>query len=319
MQGAGLLFTALVALGLDAYLFGLVTGDMASRACRRAWTEAMFAAGLLGVGAVAVVVAIVFLLGVFFGETSATEEPGNKEPAPGDNPQPSGKEMINRDEIKALNKSNDMLAIICVWLRPGVAAVVVSFLLLTARSYLSAVFSGSPPSWADALLIVMVIVDYAAIVLFVAVYNFHPRTRDDNVMRDDNARQATPDSPSSKWIPSQLWKYLVGPQEEYFVNNSILNGILNWVWNALQPDGSGEVTTLKLAIFCSLIYSVASAGAAGLAIFSSVTSWNSPTAGVAAVAIAVTVIWVLLVSLIPLGALLAPAFGPQRADADSDH
>ena len=313
VQGAGLLFTALVALGLDAYLFGLVTGDTADRACRRAWTEAMFAAGLLGVGAVAVVVAIVFLLGVFFGETSATAGSGNKEPVPGANLQPSG-----IDESKALKKSNDMLSTICVWLRPGVAAVVVSFFLLTARSYLSAVFNGSPPSWANTLLIVMTIVDYAAIILFVAVYNLHPRKRDGNVARDDNVRQATPDSPPSKWIPSQLWKHLAGPQKEYFVNNSILNGFLNWVWEELQPDGSGEVTTLNLAIFCSLIYSVASAGAAGLAILSSVTFWNSPTAGVAAVAIALTVIWVLLVSLLPLSALLAPAFGPQRAHDDSD-
>ena len=64
-QSASLLFAAFVTLGLDSFLFGLITGDTATVACRRAWTEAMFAAGLLGVGTVAVVVSIVFLLGVF--------------------------------------------------------------------------------------------------------------------------------------------------------------------------------------------------------------------------------------------------------------
>ena len=47
-----LLFTAFVALGLDSYLFGLVTGDSE---CHRAWSEAMLAAGLLGMGAVAII------------------------------------------------------------------------------------------------------------------------------------------------------------------------------------------------------------------------------------------------------------------------
>lgn len=50
VQALSLLFAAFVVLGLDAYLFGLVTGDAGQLTRRRAWTEAMYAAGLLGVG-----------------------------------------------------------------------------------------------------------------------------------------------------------------------------------------------------------------------------------------------------------------------------
>ena len=50
VRALGLLLAAFVALGLDSYLFALVTGDSS---CHRAWTEAMLAAGLLGIGTVA--------------------------------------------------------------------------------------------------------------------------------------------------------------------------------------------------------------------------------------------------------------------------
>ena len=52
VRALGLLLAAFVALGLDSYLFGLVTGD---KSCHRAWTEAMLAAGLLAVGTVAII------------------------------------------------------------------------------------------------------------------------------------------------------------------------------------------------------------------------------------------------------------------------
>jgi hypothetical protein len=71
IQALSLMFAAFIILGLDAFLFGLVTGDSTAvignvSACRRTWTEAMFAAGLLGIGAVAIVVGFVLLFDAYF-------------------------------------------------------------------------------------------------------------------------------------------------------------------------------------------------------------------------------------------------------------
>lgn len=52
VRALSFMFAAFVALALDSYLFGLVSGD---HTCQRAWTEAMLAAGLLGIGAVAII------------------------------------------------------------------------------------------------------------------------------------------------------------------------------------------------------------------------------------------------------------------------
>jgi hypothetical protein len=71
VQGASLLFVAFFALGLDAFLFGLVTGDSA---CRRAWTEAMFAAGLLGIGTAAIIGGFIYLFTFYFHDVPQTKD-----------------------------------------------------------------------------------------------------------------------------------------------------------------------------------------------------------------------------------------------------
>jgi hypothetical protein len=129
VQALSLLFAAFVALGLDAYLFGLVTGDStrvigAVSACRRTWTEAMFAAGLLGIGTGAIIVGFVFLFAVYFEDARRGKR---------------GEDDFTR--------SLDMLETLCNFLRAGVTLVVVAILYMTARSYLLALFGGEVPIW----------------------------------------------------------------------------------------------------------------------------------------------------------------------------
>jgi len=97
----------------------------------------------------------------------------------------------------------------------------------------------------------------------------------------------------------------------------MLNGILNLTWKGLQPDRSGETTTLKVALFSALGYSLLSAFIAGWVVYGPATFWNSSGVWVNSAFVA-TVIWVLVVALVPLAALLAPTFGPQNAATRSD-
>ena len=143
VQALSLLFTAFVALGLDSYLFGLVTGDSTGiigrvSACRRTWTEAMLAAGLLGVGTVAIIAAFVFLFAVYFRST------------------PHGE----------LGSSLDLLVMLCTLLRAGVGLVVVATLYMTARSYLLAIFMGSVPIWGKAFIYGYLVIGAMAVVFF---------------------------------------------------------------------------------------------------------------------------------------------------------
>lgn len=122
VQALSLLFAAFVVLGLDAYLFGLVTGDsMKIIACRRIWTEAMFAAGLLAIGSVAIIVGFVLLFDAFFNDVMKGQ-PGSEWGA-----------------------SLKMLETLCNAIRGGVAAATMILLYLTVRSYLLAVFNDKVP------------------------------------------------------------------------------------------------------------------------------------------------------------------------------
>lgn len=151
VQAASLLFAAFIALGLDAYLFGLVTGENTTilDTCRRAWTEAMLAAGLLGVGAVAVIGGFVFLLGVYFSKTVTAEA---------DDP--------------TLERSQEMLSRLCRSLRPGVALVVIFLFIVTTRSYLSAIFKNNVPDWALGIFYGCLVFDAVIAVLYVAYMSF---------------------------------------------------------------------------------------------------------------------------------------------------
>ena len=76
LQAMSLMLAAFVVLGLDAYLFGLVTGETAAL-CRRQWTEAMIAAGLLGVGVVAIVCGLGLLLNSYISVEELTIAAGH--------------------------------------------------------------------------------------------------------------------------------------------------------------------------------------------------------------------------------------------------
>ena len=126
IQALSLLFSAFIILGLDAYLFSLVTGDSTDiigkvSACRRAWTEAMFAAGLLAIGAVAIVVGFVLLFDAYFCS-----------------------DLKNESKLSYGN-SLKLLSNLCNAIRVGVAVVTITLLFLSVRSYLLAVFDGSVP------------------------------------------------------------------------------------------------------------------------------------------------------------------------------
>lgn len=277
VQAASLLFTAFVVLGLDSYLFGLITGDNTTGpACRQAWTEAMLAAGLLGLGAVAVVVGFVFLFGVFFAAPDTTDD--------------QAKDQAADHAGKAMTESMKMLEALCDLLRPGVAAAVILLLYMTARSYLSAIFNGQVPSWGHILLVAVLIFDYCAVSLFIVVY-FWGSSRNPI---GSNAEQE--------------------PRTERFVSISSVNWILNYIWRLLHPDLVDQVKTLKLTIFLSVGYTLATVIGASFLVITTPPFW-APGRPLATVLIFATILWVLVVSLIPLAALLAPSFGPRSERA----
>lgn len=144
VQGLSLLFAAFVALGVDAFLFGVATGENTQvlqdnvGVCRRAWTEAMFGAGLLAVGTIAIIAGFVYLFTTYLS-----------------NPQ-----GVSRDSI-------NMLKTLCNGVRAGLAIAIVAALFMTSKNYLYAVYNGSIPAWGD--LLVWESIGYG---LFVLVFSF---------------------------------------------------------------------------------------------------------------------------------------------------
>jgi len=287
-QSASLLFAAFVVLGLDSFLFGLITGDQAEVACRRAWTEAMFAAGLLGVGTVAVVVSIVFLLGVFF--DPAVRLAKSRKAAPEDSAPKSAEESAEEAaEEEAIRESNDLLAMLCSLLRPGVALLVVGLLVMTAVSYLFAFFRAHAPTWAYIVVWTVWGIDYVVIGLFCLVYVWYVWVRHQNLMKP------------------------VGPGERVqFVNYRLVGGVINEtmnvVLNVLRPGG--VVRALRWAIVLSVVYTVVSVGCAVAFVSIPARDWNSSSPWIEAIVV-FTIVWVLAVSLIPMAVLLTPSFGPS--------
>jgi hypothetical protein len=128
VQGLSLLFAAFVALGVDAFLFSVATGENTQvlqdnvGVCRRAWTEAMFGAGLLAVGTTAIIAGFVYLFTAYLSE-------------------PQG---VSRDSM-------NMLKTLCNGVRAGLAIAIVAALYMTSKNYLKAVYNGSVPFWGDLL------------------------------------------------------------------------------------------------------------------------------------------------------------------------
>ena len=136
VRALSFMFAAFVALALDSYLFGLVSGD---HTCQRAWTEAMLAAGLLGIGAVAIIAGFGLMVAAY----------------------------IDTHKIRCGSKR--MLEDLFKFLRIGVAIVVMTALFMTSWNYPDAVFGDSVPSYARPLLRVCIALGTIVVITIVIV------------------------------------------------------------------------------------------------------------------------------------------------------
>jgi hypothetical protein len=132
IQALTLLFAAFVALGLDAYLWGLVTGEGSAAPCGRSWTEAMFAAGPLAIGAVAIIAGFTLLFDIYI--------------------------KSEKSEDKATSESIRLLGNLLNALRGGVTIVVLTLLYMTSRNYIYAVLGARVSSWAKNFLVAYLVI-----------------------------------------------------------------------------------------------------------------------------------------------------------------
>jgi hypothetical protein len=239
-----LLFTAFVALGLDSYLFGLVTGDSS---CRRAWSEAMLAAGLLGMGAVAIIAGFGFLVAEYV-------------------PTRGNPESVRM--VKTLFNA----------LRGGVALVVLTVLWMTSWNYLYAALGNGVPTFAKALLWA-----YFGFGLVAAI-------------------SVTVKAGVLTWVQRlnvlpQTWQHTIS----------------RWVAGPDNPNRQ-----VKVAIYSSFTYTVASVIAASFFARTSPRPWDHPGLW-EHVAFGATLVWVLGFSLVPLFYLLVRCSPPFRDDGDVAH
>jgi hypothetical protein len=173
VQAASLLFAAFVTLGLDSYLFGLVTGDNTAltgkfSTCGRAWTEAMFATGLLAIGAVAIIVSFVFLFAIFFRDMRVTA---------------SSQHYVTN--------SLSMLESMCHFLRLGVGAVALGLIWMTTRGYVFAMFRSNAPSWTSYVLYGSMGLGFATSLIFLMA-SLKSRSFDNpisRILKANNAQQ----------------------------------------------------------------------------------------------------------------------------------
>jgi hypothetical protein len=162
VRALGLLLAAFVALGLDSYLFALVTGDSS---CHRAWTEAMLAAGLLGIGTVAIIAGFGLLVA----------------------------EYVEKKDSESI----DMLTTLFNVLRVGVALVVLGLLFMTSWNYLYAVLGSHVPGYAKDLLLVYFGIGVLGLVVLVvqAIVN--------SIVKRRHERLAQQSAEEDRKIPAQ--------------------------------------------------------------------------------------------------------------------
>jgi hypothetical protein len=129
IQALTLLFAAFVALGLDAYLWGLVTGEGKAAPCGRSWTEAMFAAGPLAIGAVAIIAGFTLLFDIYV-----------------------------KSEDESTSESIRLLGNLLNALRGGVTIVALTLLYMTSRNYIYAVLGAWVSSWAKYFLVAYLVI-----------------------------------------------------------------------------------------------------------------------------------------------------------------
>ncbi len=65
-------FATFVAMGLNAYVFALLTGESGDQSCRRVWTATAVASGMLAIGTVAAVSGIILLVRAYLAREDLT-------------------------------------------------------------------------------------------------------------------------------------------------------------------------------------------------------------------------------------------------------
>lgn len=78
-RALGLFCAAFVVLGFDSHLFGVLSGSTDDPFCGRVWTQAVTASGLLGTGAMAIIIGIIWLLPVGPIESRNDERPNSSQ------------------------------------------------------------------------------------------------------------------------------------------------------------------------------------------------------------------------------------------------
>jgi len=281
----------------------------------------MLAAGLLGVGAVAVIVGFVFLFGVYFEETTSGQRnavpvtsaaaPAEPTAGAGDLLSPAGEESQtitdDADPVGApMRESMHMLQTLCDVLRVGVAVAVIVLVWMTAKSYLTGIYTRIP-WWAAHWVLWILVIDLAMVLIILGVYRFvngkgpaeleKMRARSEQRKRDRTHR-AGQQRPAAS-IPERMSDLVAAAG-----------------MTIARPDEMRMIRTVQIAIYCTVAYSLFSVVGAIGAVLEPPRFWNHPHP-LLTFAIGTTVVWVLLVSLVPLGTLLAPAFGPRARPHDT--
>jgi hypothetical protein len=145
-----------VAMGLNAYVFGLLSGEQPEDSCRRVWTATVVASGMLAIGTVAAVCGIVLLVRAYLAREHLEDSEA---------PHLSNLERLLRVTMR-------LLAIVA----PG---------LLVQRifEYLRVWYAGNPPglTW---LLVFVIVAAYGSMVLLTVRPS--PLTRLHHGLADDN-------------------------------------------------------------------------------------------------------------------------------------
>ncbi|MEV6242655.1 hypothetical protein [Lentzea sp. NPDC051838] len=119
-QTLGLFAATFVVLGLDSYLFSLVSGGNTDPMCARVWSEAMAASGMLAAGAMALIGGIRWLLSHHLDDDAV--------------------ELASDSKIVDLDRLSRFMLY-------GVATTVMLLLARTALDYFEVVFGNHGPGW----------------------------------------------------------------------------------------------------------------------------------------------------------------------------
>jgi hypothetical protein len=157
IQALTLLFAAFVALGLDAYLWGLVTGEGSAAPCGRSWTESMFAAGPLAIGAVAIIAGFTLLFDIYV--------------------------KSEKSEDKTTSESIRLLGNLLNALRGGVTIVALTLLYMTSRNYIYAVLGAGVSSWAKNFLVAYLVIAIVSTIAIVGWAFIRSRQVNDRLRR----------------------------------------------------------------------------------------------------------------------------------------